>query len=112
MPSPLLQSAVKAAGEGDERMLFADTCNKLNKKLKKKRCIFLISERAAYVFAIKKNPTKDKEEKRVKPWVFICKRRFPLKDIRGLVLSTLQDCCMDIQVQVNDFAFVYLLFNC
>ena len=82
-------------------MLFADNCNKLNKKLKKKRCILLISERAVYVFAIKKNPTKDKEEKRVKPWVFICKRRILHKDVRSLVLSTMQDSCVNLQVQVR-----------
>lgn len=82
-------------------MLFADNCNKLNKKLKKKRCILLISERAVYVFAIKKNPSKDKEEKRVKPWVFICKRRIPLNEIKGMELSTLQDNCINIAVQVR-----------
>jgi exonuclease III len=68
------QAMVRDAQGGDDKIVFAENVNKINKKMKRMRRIFLLGDKNIYTFAIDKNPTKDKEEKKRKPIIYRLRR--------------------------------------
>jgi len=73
---------------GDKKILFADNCNKFDKKFlgsKMSRRILIVTPDSMYLVGIM--PNKDKEERAVKPFLYMLTRTIPLNRISGITLS-------------------------
>jgi hypothetical protein len=76
---------------GTEKVLFADLCNNLDKSFwgsKVERRIMVLTSNAMFLVAI--DPNKDKIEKKVKPFLYVLKRRIDFNKIGSITLSTLR----------------------
>nr|P10569.1 RecName: Full=Myosin IC heavy chain [Acanthamoeba castellanii]AAA27707.1 myosin IB heavy chain [Acanthamoeba castellanii] len=85
--------------KGTEKVLFADLCNNLDKSFwgsKVERRIMVLTSNAMFLVAI--DPNKDKIEKKVKPFLYVLKRRIDFNKIGSITLSPLQDNFMLISV--------------
>jgi hypothetical protein len=74
---------------GTEKVLFADLCNNLDKSFwgsKVERRIMVLTSNAMFLVAI--DPNKDKVEKKVKPFLYVLKRRIDFNKIGSITLST------------------------
>eukprot|EP01132_Coremiostelium_polycephalum_P007665 gene7665-9430_t len=74
---------------GNEKMMFAHSVNKYDRRSRSQRRVLLLTDAAIYFVAIEKN--KDKEDRKKKPWIYVQKRRLLLANVQTIEMSRLSD---------------------